>query len=109
MASRTGNTHSTPLVTVFTAAHDIGSDIDTAYRSLLRQSYRAWEWVVVDDSPNSATADHVARLVGEPDAASRIRLYPQVPPTGSVGATKAAAAGLGRGDILLELDHDDEL
>jgi glycosyltransferase involved in cell wall biosynthesis len=32
-----------------------------------------------------------------------------VPPTGSVGATKAADAGLGRGEILLELDHDDEL
>ena len=84
MPPRARNAHSTPLVTVFTASHDIGSDIDTAYRSLLRQSYPTWEWVVVDDSPNSATADHVTLLAAKPDAASRIRLYAQVPPTGSV-------------------------
>lgn len=98
-----------PLVSVFSGTHEIGSDIDPAYRSLLRQTFPHWEWVVVDDSRDPATAEHVARLVESPGAGGRIRFYRQLPPPGSIGATKAAAAALCRGEILVELDHDDEL
>ncbi len=98
-----------PLVSVFTATHDIGRDIDTAYRSLLRQSYSYWEWVVVDDSQHRKTGDHLARLAASAVAAGRIRVYQQLPPPGSVGASKAAAGALCRGEFMVELDHDDEL
>ena len=98
-----------PLVSVFTAARDIGQDIDTAYRSLLRQSYAHWEWVVVDDSRKAATWHHLVHLTGSPEAAGRLRIYRQHPPSGSAGATKAAAAALCRGTMVVELDQDDEL
>lgn len=98
-----------PLISVFTASHEIGNQIDTAYRSLLRQTYPFWEWVVVDDSVTSETGDHVAQLADGAQASGRIRLYRQHPASGSVGATKSVAASACRGMFIVELDHDDEL
>ncbi|MGI8485179.1 MAG: glycosyltransferase [Thermomicrobiales bacterium] len=98
-----------PLVSVFTATHDIEQEIDTAVRSLLRQTYPRWEWVVVDDSSRPETFDHLMRLADAPAADGRIRLVRQYPLPHSVGASKAAAAGLCRGEFIVELDHDDEL
>jgi glycosyltransferase involved in cell wall biosynthesis len=98
-----------PLVTVFTATKDIGAEIDTAYRSLLGQTYDRWEWVVVDDSERADTGERIEALAGAPASKGRIRLYRQFPPSGSIGATKAAAGALSRGEVLVELDHDDEL
>src|SRR3954467_1379764 len=98
-----------PLVSVFTPTKDIGPEVDTAWRSLLRQTYPHWEWVVVDDSEGNATAEHVECLARSAEAEGRVRLYRQYPPSGSIGATKAAAGSLARGEILIELDHDDEL
>lgn len=98
-----------PLVSVFTATHDIGLDIDTAVRSLLRQTYPRWEWVVVDDSRGRETADHLEGLSQSPALEGRLRFYRQYPPPGSIGATKAAAGAVCRGEFMVELDHDDEL
>jgi glycosyltransferase involved in cell wall biosynthesis len=98
-----------PLVSVFTGSHEIGAQIDTAYRSLLRQTYPHWEWVIVDDSTGVETSDHVQGLASSRDAMGRIRFFRQLPPPGSVGVTKAAAAALCRGEFIVELDHDDEL
>jgi glycosyltransferase involved in cell wall biosynthesis len=98
-----------PLVSVFTGAYEIGAGIEVPFRSLLAQSYRSWEWVIVDDSPGSETWEHLRGVAESDAAAGRLRLYRQEPSTGSIGATKAAAAGLCRGEILVELDHDDEL
>lgn len=98
-----------PLVSVFTATHEIGRAVERAYRSLVRQTYPRWEWVVVDDSTGPETGDHVARLAKTPKAGGRVRLYRQDPPPGSIGASKAAAGALCRGEFVVELDHDDEL
>jgi glycosyltransferase involved in cell wall biosynthesis len=97
-----------PLVSVFTASYEIGAAIDVAHQSLLRQSYETWEWVVVDDSVSPDTAEYVMRLADH-DPAGRIRLYRQLPPSGSIGANKSVAAGACHGEFLVELDHDDEL
>jgi glycosyltransferase involved in cell wall biosynthesis len=96
-------------VSVFTAAFESGDAIDRAYSSLLRQTYPGWEWVVVDDSEGTDTATRIARMAESSAARGRIRLYRQLPSTGSIGATKAAAAALSRGEFVVELDHDDEL
>ncbi len=98
-----------PLVSVFTATYDIGQEIETAYRSLIRQSYSHWEWVIVDDSPHLETAACIEALADLPAAEGRIRVFRQYPLPQSVGATKAAAGALCRGEFMVELDHDDEL
>jgi glycosyltransferase involved in cell wall biosynthesis len=97
-----------PLVSVFTAAHEIGSQIDSAHRSLLRQSHPLWEWVVVDDSASPDTARYVTGLADASEP-GRIRLLRLDPGTASIGTSKSVAAGACRGQFLVELDHDDEL
>jgi len=80
-----------PLVSVFTATYDIGQEIETAYRSLIRQSYAHWEWVIVDDSPHPETAAYIEALADLPATGGRLRFFRQYPLPQSVGATKAAA------------------
>lgn len=68
-----------------------------AYDSLLAQTFTNWEWVVV---PNGGA------VWGCSD--KRLRVIPN-DETGSVGALKRFACEQAKGDILVELDHDDML
>jgi len=95
-----------PLVSVFTPTYLSGEMIRRTYESLRRQHYRNWEWVVYDDSPDTATFDIVAGLA-EHD--HRIRLFRSDRPCGVIGEVKRRCTGLAKGAVLLELDHDDRL
>jgi len=96
----------TPLVSVFTAAYKSKEKIQRPYRSLLNQTYSNWEWVIVDDSGDEdATYKQDLLLLDDP----RVRRYRQDCRNGYIGATKRYAAGLCTGEILVEVDHDDEL
>lgn len=94
-----------PLVSVFTPAHRTGKLIYRAYQSLLDQSYPEWEWVVLDDSPDESTWPLLRGIAADDP---RVSIYRGVP-SGIIGELKARLCGLCRGDILAELDHDDEL
>ena len=98
-----------PLVSVFTPTWETGEAITVPYESLRRQTYTNWEWVVLDDSETADTAAALAQLGNRAPDGPAVRVYRQEPPSGSIGANKAAAAALAHGDILVELDHDDEL
>jgi glycosyltransferase involved in cell wall biosynthesis len=96
----------TPLVSVFTAAYKSGEKIQRPYRSLLNQTYSNWEWVIVDDSGDEDTTYNQDLLqLKDP----RVRRYRQDSCNGYIGATKRYAAGLCTGEILVEVDHDDDL
>jgi len=96
-----------PLVSVFTAACVPGARIERPFRSLLRQSYPNWEWVICDDSPDDgATFARLGELAAQ-DA--RISVHRADRPSGIIGAVKRRACGIARGELLVELDHDDEL
>jgi O-antigen biosynthesis protein len=95
-----------PLVSVFTAAYKSGEKIQRPYRSLLNQTYTNWEWVIVDDSGDEdATYNKDLLALKDP----RVRRYRQDYRNGYIGAIKRYAAGLCTGDILVEVDHDDDL
>lgn len=96
----------TPLVSVFTASYRSGSKIRRPYESLLNQTYENWEWVIVDDSGDDDATYREALL---PLKDRRVRRYRQDSRNGYIGAIKRYAAGLCRGEILVEVDHDDEL
>lgn len=87
------------LISVFTPSHD-PRFLNDAYESLAEQSGPDWEWVVLLNKgarwqpPREDPRVHVSR------AESRVR---------GIGALKRAACALARGDILVELDHDDML
>ena len=96
----------TPLVSVFTAAYKSKEKIQRPYHSLLNQTYPNWEWVIVDDSGDEDTTYNQDLL---PLEDPRVRRYRQDSRNGYIGSTKRYAAGLCTGEILVELDHDDEI
>lgn len=96
----------TPLVSVFTASYRSEEKIQRPYRSLLNQTYTNWEWVIVDDSgDDEETYNQYLLPLDDP----RVRRYRQDSSNGYIGAVKRYAAGLCTGEILVEVDHDDEL
>lgn len=95
-----------PLVSVFTPAYKSGERIRRLYRSLAGQSYRNWEWVVYDDSPDNETFELLKELRSQDP---RISLFRSDQPCGDIGEVKRRCCGLARGGIFAEADHDDEL
>lgn len=96
----------TPLISVFTASYRSGDKIQRPYQSLLKQTYSNWEWVIVDDS-NDQEENYNRYLLPLED--ERVRRYRQDASNGYIGSVKRYAAGLCTGEILVEVDHDDEL
>ena len=82
--------------------------LERLYNSLLNQTYNYWEWIVYDDSPTGykESYDHISKLAEEDD---RISLYSDDKNCGIIGEVKRKAFFLGECDVLVEVDHDDEL
>lgn len=77
------------------------------WASLKNQTYTDWEWVVYDDSTN----DRVWRQLWGYCADERYTVTPikGLTHSGSIGQVKRRGFMAAEGDILVELDHDDEL
>jgi len=95
-----------PLVSVFTPAYRSRDKILRPYRSLRAQTYSNWEWVIVDDSGDDERTYREALL---PLDDPRIRRFRQEARSGYIGDVKRQAASLCTGEILVEVDHDDDL
>lgn len=93
-------------ISLFTPTHDPRWLTD-AYRSLMRQAYTDWEWVLVPNGPARplppvVTADPRVRVVPYPRC--RELRYGR-----NIGALKGFACAACTGGLLVELDHDDML
>lgn len=95
----------TPLVSVFTAAYRSRDRIQRPYRSLLAQTYPHWEWVVVDDGSDDDTYERWIVPFSDP----RVRKFRRDRHSGYIGTVKRDAVDVSQGEILVEVDHDDEL
>lgn len=96
-----------PLVSIFTPAYRTGKRFIRAYNSVAAQTYRNWEWVILDDSDDDgATA---AMIQSHAENEPRIKLIKRGHHSGVIGEVKYAVCMATRGKILVELDHDDEL
>jgi glycosyltransferase involved in cell wall biosynthesis len=96
-----------PLVTVFTPTYQPGEKINRPFRSLREQTYPNWEWVIVDDSDDGGSTFDRLRSLAKKD--HRIQAFKPWHHSGIIGKLKNWACSLGKGQILVELDHDDEL
>jgi glycosyltransferase involved in cell wall biosynthesis len=96
-----------PLVTVFTAAYKTGEKIYRPFLSLREQIYTNWEWIIVDDSDDRGETFKMLSNLTKKD--HRIQVFKPWEHSGIIGKVKNWACSLGRGQILVELDHDDEL
>ena len=97
----------TPMISVFTTSYKSGDKILRPYRSLLKQTFMDWEWVVFDDSPELPS--NFEQLTKFAQSDKRIRVFRSDRNSGLIGNTKDQASRLCRGKYLLELDHDDTL
>jgi len=95
-----------PLVSVFTPTYKTGDKLSRPFNSLRKQTYDNWEWVCFDDSPDNKTFNQINELSKKEH---RISLYKSNKNCGNIGEMKYRACALAKGDILVELDHDDEL
>lgn len=77
------------------------------FASLKAQTHTDWEWVVYDDS----TDDRVWRQLWGFCADERYNIRPirGITHLGQIGRVKRTAFMAAEGDVLVELDHDDEL
>ena len=96
-----------PLVTVFTPAYRTGEKICRPFQSLREQTYGNWEWIVVDDSDDHGTTFGILNKLSKKDR--RVQIFKPWKHSGIIGQLKNWACSLGKGQILVELDHDDEL
>jgi glycosyltransferase involved in cell wall biosynthesis len=95
-----------PQFSVFSSTYNSYDKIFRAYNSLKTQTFRDWEWVIVDDSPDD---EHFNFLRKHMLNDQRIRLFRKSENNGSIGNVKNEAVSLCRGKYVLELDHDDEI
>lgn len=97
------------MISVITCTYNTPQDVlARTWASLKAQTYIDWEWVVLDDSPGWDTYRQLYGFCA--DERYKVRIYrSHVPSGGMIGKVKHDAFMLGYGDILLELDHDDEL
>jgi glycosyltransferase involved in cell wall biosynthesis len=93
------------LFSVFTSTFNTQPKmLKRLYESLLNQTYKNWNWWVIDDSTNNHTSEYLEKL-HDP----RITVIKNVTNHGNIGFNKHMIAMLCDGDYLVEVDHDDEL
>jgi glycosyltransferase involved in cell wall biosynthesis len=96
---------SVKLFSVFTCTYKTSTKMfDRLYNSLCNQTYRNWNWYILDDSPNGETAERMAKK-NDP----RIVIIRNITNHGNIGFNKRTIAMACDGDYLVEVDHDDEL
>lgn len=90
------------LISVITPTHRT-DHLMSAYASLQNQAYRKFEWILL---PNGACGTLPGAILEDP----RVRvIQPSVALSGNVGALKRICCDAARGELLVELDHDDLL
>ena len=95
-----------PVFSLFTTCYKSYHKILRAYESIQAQTYKDWEWVILDDSPED---EHFVFLRNTFANDKRVRLYKRSENSGNIGNVKNEIVMLCRGEYLLEMDHDDEI
>lgn len=93
-------------ITVFTPTYNRAYIIETLYRSLQRQTYTDFEWIVVDDGSSDNTEEMFAQWIGE-DNPFPIRYHKQE----NGGKCRGINRGLemAQGELFFTIDSDDYL
>src|SRR3954452_7696310 len=91
-----------PLVTVIIPAYNAAATVARAVDSVLAQTYRPIEVIVVDDCSKDATSEIVAAYRDE-----RIRLL-HLPHNQGVSGALNEGLSIARGEYIAFLDADDE-
>lgn len=99
-----------PYFSVFTGCYKTDKErIYRSYQSMVNQTYQNWEWIIVDDSPETHTETwQILKELADKDY--RVKPHKIFPVSGgNIGEVKNRAASLANGMWLIEMDHDDAL
>ena len=99
--------NSNPLLTVFTPAYNRAHLLPLLYESLCKQTFKNFEWVVVDDGSKDHTKEVLASFAQDEQAFFPIRLFYQE----NGGKHRAINHGVreAKGELFLIADSDDTL
>jgi GT2 family glycosyltransferase len=92
-----------PLVSILLPARNAAGTLPAALQSLVEQSFRDWECIVVDDASADGTAEVAERWAAQD---GRVRLVRRAR-HGGIAAALERAAELARGALLARQDADD--
>ena len=95
------------MISYYVTAYNSGELIYRPYNSLLQQTYKNWEMVIIDDSEeDNKTTENIVKTISNNDL--RVKYF-RMKHSGFIGEVKNHAARLCKGYIICELDHDDEI
>lgn len=92
-------------ISVYITAYNSGNIIYRPYNSLLAQTYKNWELVIIDDSDDG---NNETELIVKSIKDFRVKYF-RGKHSGFIGEVKNYAARLCTGYVICEVDHDDEL
>lgn len=96
------------LISVVTPTYRTSPEmLARTWASLKAQTFTDWEWVVWDDTPDESVWRQLYGLAA--DERYRLVAHRSHVHSGSIGQVKRRAFMAAEGDLLVELDHDDEL
>jgi len=94
---------SAPTFTVFTATFNRANTLPRVHAGLAQQTFRDFEWLIVDDGSTDGTRELVETWLAEPEF--RIRYVHK--PNGGKHTAWNAGVDLAQGQLFLSLDSDD--
>lgn len=94
------------MVTVFTPVYNREKEILELYKSLLRQTSKDFEWIVVDDGSKDDIVDQMEKLIDETDSFT-IRFFCQSNAGKHVAINKGVQ--MAKGEYFIIVDSDDYL
>jgi glycosyltransferase involved in cell wall biosynthesis len=96
------------LISIITTTYNTPPQVlARTWASIKKQTHTDWEWVVWDDSTTDAVWQQVYGFAS--DERYTIKMHKSHVHSGSIGQVKRNGFMVASGDLLVELDHDDEL
>lgn len=96
------------MISIITPTYNTDKNVlARTWASLKAQTFKDWEWVIIDDSTNDNVWHQVYGFAS--DERYKIQMHKSHVHSGNIGRNKRRGFMLSEGSILVELDHDDEL
>jgi len=91
---------------IFTPSHNL-KRIDRTIKSVASQSFKDFEWIICLNNEGTKDVDELSSKLEKTDI--NFNIFTWEGDTDKIGALKKECCNKAQGELLLELDHDDEL